>query len=189
MKKNAALKAITVLFLGLGIVACDNDDSPAPAEVKLADANGDFTGKLGITQGTKKSEVTTQVTTKDSTLTFAELPVRQAVFAVIKDSVKTDSALTTLGKVKYVLNYTAKVNAGKTAVDLTFKPKTLEMQVPVDGANKKVVVTFEAKTAGSYTGKDKVLKAEMEAVKITVDGTQVTPFDKIVYSLPAFTKK
>lgn len=189
MKKNAALKAITVLFLGIGFVACDKDEDPAPVEVKLTDVNGDFTGKLGITQGTKKAEVTTQVTAKDSLLTFAEFPVRQAVFAVIKDSVKTEAALTTLGKVKYVLNYTGKVNAGKTAVDLTFAPKALEMQVPVNGANKKVIVTFEAKTAGAYTAKGKVLKVDMEAVKITVDGTQVTPFDKIVYSLPAFTKK
>ena len=180
MKKKATL--IALLFLGL--IACDKDD---PAPIKVEDVQGDYTGKVITTQGTKKVETSTGATAKNNVLTFSELPVRQLVLSVLKDSVKTDAAMKTIRKVKYELNYTPKVNAGNTAVDLTFAPKALEVTVPVEGANKKVVVTFEAKSAGSY--KNKVLKADMEAVKITVDGTQVTPFDKIVYSIPSFTKK
>ncbi len=115
---------------------------------------------------------------------FAEFPVSEIVKTVVKDPVKTETALKAIGKVKYDLKYTASVNTASNVVELTLAPKTLELQIPVDGAIKKTIVTLAAKEKGFYVGMDRSLRFALKAEKITVDGTALTPYEVIDYNFP-----
>ncbi len=179
-----------VAVIGLTFVSCKKDDNTKPVgPVKVEDVNGNFGGKLVVTQGKAKSESTIALSAKTNTISIADLPVSQIVLSVVKDAAKTQEIIKKLGKVKYDINYTAKVNAGKTAVDLTFAPKAIELQIPVDNATKKVVVNVVAKQAGVYTAKTKTLKFGLTIDKVTVDGTAVAPFEAIFYDFQSLVKK
>lgn len=179
-----------VVIVGLTFVSCKKDNNTKPVvPVKLEDVNGNFSGKLVVTQGKAKSESTIALSSKTNTISIADLPVSQIVLSVVKDAAKAQEIVKTLGKVKYDVNYTAKVNGSKTAVDLTFAPKAIELQFPVDNANKKVVVNVVAKQAGTYTGKTKALKFGLTVDKVTVDGIAVAPFEAIFYDFQSLVKK
>ncbi|MCD8539637.1 MAG: DUF4840 domain-containing protein, partial [Leadbetterella sp.] len=159
-----------------------------PLLLKVEDVNENYSGKLTTTQGKTKGEANTAFIAKNNIISFEDLPVKAIVGTVIKDTKKADEAIKKIGKVKYDLNYSPKLNASKTTVDLSFSPKSLEIQVPVDGVNKKVVATLSTKQSGSYTGKDKSVTFSLNVDKITVDGTAVAPFEAIQYSFPKFAK-
>ncbi|PTT33572.1 hypothetical protein DBR28_14535, partial [Chryseobacterium sp. HMWF028] len=54
---------------------------------------------------------------------------------------------------------------------------------PVEGVNKKVVVTFVSVKPGIFTKeKNHSLNFELKAHKITVEGIAINPFDYIRYS-------
>jgi len=186
MKQIINFKTLALLFavvLGLGVISCDNDDDVIPTpSVNVEDVNGNYSGKLTTTQGQTKNETSTTFVAKNSVISFTALPVKEIVGSIIKDPVKAEAALKKIGNVKYDFNYSAKVNNARTAVDLTFTPKELEIQVPIDDANKKVIATFTSKQTGSYTGKDKSISFELSVDKITLEGTAVTPFEAIKYS-------
>lgn len=195
MKNLKKISGLLLLFscLAITFASCDDDDdnnTPLP-QVKVEDVIGNYSGKLLTTQGKTSHEVTATFSATKDIITFTELPVKEIVTSVIKDATKAEAALKELGKVKYELNYTAALTSAKTAVELTFAPKALEIQLPVDGAKKKVVVTFTAKQKGVYTtaGKDKTLKLEFTAEKISVDGTNLTPLDAIKYEAPLSKKQ
>lgn len=175
--------------IGLFLTSCDKDDDPQTPAAQASDVKGDYTGKLSATQGTTKKEHTSAFSVRDTLVAFDNFPITEIVAAVVKDTAKTTAAVKALGNVKYNLKYTGKVNAAKDGVDLTFAPKTLEIEIPVDAAKKKTVVTFKTTNAGLYSSKNKSLKFDLEAEKIVVDGAQLTPFTTIKYEIPSLVKK
>ncbi|MFP7656654.1 DUF4840 domain-containing protein [Chryseobacterium proteolyticum] len=186
MKKFIVLKAfmaVLIGFMGLSLISCNNDGPDIPP-VKLQDVIGNYKGRLITSQGNNKAEAVVSFAVKKDTIKFADLPVKEIVKAVVKDPAKTEAALTAIGKIKYNLNYTAVVNASYNAVELTFTPKTLELNIPMDGAVKKTIVTFTAKEKGFYVGQNYAMKFGLVAEKITVDGTVLTPYEMIKYDFP-----
>lgn len=183
MKKLIVLKAfVAVLFLSLFVISCNDDYEPIP--VKLEDVNGNYKGKLITTQSGKQSEKIINFTAKKDTIKFAEFPIREIVKTVVGDPVKTEAALVAIGKVKYNLEYTSKINTVNNVVELTFAPKTLQFQIPVDGVNKNAVVKLAAGQKGFYVGQDFSLRFGIVAEKITVDGLTLDPFATIKYDFP-----
>ncbi|MDH6251704.1 hypothetical protein M2347_001431 [Chryseobacterium sp. H1D6B] len=189
MKKLSGIKvfmAVLLAFVGLSLISCENDDHVEP--VKLEDVNGNYKGKIIITQGGSKTEAAIGFAAKNNVITFSEFPIKEIVKSVVKDPVKTAAAITALGKIKYDLDYTPVLNNENTVVELTFIPRALEIQIPVDGVNKKAVVTFSVKQKGFYIGQNRALKFDLSADKITVDGTVLNPFEIIKYDFPYSVK-
>ncbi|MCT2408608.1 DUF4840 domain-containing protein [Chryseobacterium antibioticum] len=187
MKNSIVLKVITtVLILSIifSLFSCMNEDRIEVPPVKLEDVNGNYKGRLITMQGEFRAEKIVDFKIKKDTLAFPEFPIKEIVMAVVKDPVKTQNALTAMGKVKYNLKYTSVLNADKNWVELTFVPKELELQIPVDGVNKKIVVTLVAKQKGYFAGLDHTLRFALAAEKITVDGTALSPFEIIYYNFP-----
>jgi len=186
MKKLTVLKALTtvlILLVSFSMISCKDDDVEI-LPVKLEDVNGNYKGRLVITQGIMKTERIMDFKVKKDTITFAEFPIREIVKSVVKDPVKAEAAITAIGKVKYNLKFTSKINTDKNIVELSFAPNTLEIQIPVDGINKKTIVTIAAKQKGFYVGQDRSLRYGLLAEKITVDGTPLSTYEVINYDFP-----
>ncbi|WP_426476661.1 DUF4840 domain-containing protein [Chryseobacterium sp. CBSDS_008] len=177
---------ITVLMVLAGFVlfSCNDNDGPDIPPVKMEDLKGNYKGKLVIVQGNSKREGVKEFQVKKDTISFAEFPIAEIVKTVVKDPAKAETALKTMGKVKYNLTYAAVINTANNVIELTFTPKTMEIQIPVDGVNKKTIVEFAAKQKGYYVGLDQTLRYALTAEKITVDGTLVTPYTVIDYNFP-----
>ncbi|SHG30704.1 DUF4840 domain-containing protein [Chryseobacterium sp. OV279] len=188
MKNLIVLKVITtvlVISIIFSLFSCMNEDRIEVPPVKLENVYGDYKGRLITVQGESRGEKVVDFKIKKDTLTFPEFPIKEIVKAVVKDPIKTETALAAMGKVKYKLNYTSVLNAEKNWVELTFVPKELELQIPVDGVNKKAVVTLVTKQKGYFIGLDYTLRFVLAAEKITVDGTTVvSPFEAIYYNFP-----
>ncbi|REC80423.1 DUF4840 domain-containing protein [Chryseobacterium elymi] len=187
MKNSIVLKVITaVLILSIifSLFSCMNEDRIEVPPVKLEDVNGNYKGRLITVQGEFRAEKIVDFKIKKDTLTFPEFPLKEIVMAVVKDPVKTQNAIAAMGKVKYNLNYTTVLNAEKNWVELTFEPKVLELQIPVDGVVKNTVVTVVAKQKGYFVGLDHTLRFALAAEKITVNGTELSPFEAINYNFP-----
>lgn len=191
MKNLIVLKVITVV-LAISIIfslfSCLDEDRIDVPPVKLEDLNGNYRGRLITMQGDLRNEKVIDFKVKKDSLTFQEFPVREIVEEVVSDPVKVQAALTAMGKIKYKMNYTSVLNAEKNWVELTFAPKALELQIPVDGVIKKTVVTMLPKQKGFFVGLDYTLRFVLAAEKITVDGTELTPFEPITYNFPYCVK-
>ncbi|MDQ1856685.1 MULTISPECIES: DUF4840 domain-containing protein [unclassified Chryseobacterium] len=177
---------ITVLMVlvGFTLYSCNDNEGPDIPPVKMEDLAGNYKGKLIIVQGNSKREGIKEFKVKKDTISFDEFPVAEIVKAVVKDPAKAEAALKTMGKVKYDLKYAAVINTANNVIELTLTPKTMELQIPVDGVNKKTVVEFVSKQKGYYVGLDQTLRYAFTAEKITVDGTLVTPYEVIDYNFP-----
>ena len=192
MKKFINFKALSLIAILLSLPfilnSCRNDDDdkkPNPGVLKVEDVNGNYTGKANISQGTVNSETNVSFNAQKNVIAFTEFPIKEIINTIINDPVKAEQAITKVGKVKYDLNYLAALSKTKKEVELTFSPKELTMQVPVEGVNKKVVVTFVPVKQGIFTkGKTHNLNFELEANKITVEGTAINPLQDIRYKLP-----
>lgn len=186
MKKLTVLKAFVVAFiafLGLSLTSC-NSDTYEPIPVKKGDENGTYRTKLVTTQGIIRTEKIMDFTVKDSVITYKEFPIKEIVKSVVKDAAKTDAAVTAMGKIEYKLNFTPKLMAEQNVIEFAFAPKKLTLQIPVDGQTKNAVVTFAAAEKGYFIGQDWSLRFGFVADKITVDGTDLTPYEKIKYDFP-----
>jgi len=175
---------VLMVLAGLALYSCNDNEGPDIPPVKMEELPGNYKGKLIIVQGTTKREGIKEFKVKKDTISFAEFPISEIVKTVVKDPVKAENAIKTLGKVKYDLKYAAMINTANNVIELTFTPKTMELQIPVDGVNKKTVVEFVSKQKGYYVGMDRTLRYALTADKITVDGTLVTPYDVIDYNFP-----
>ena len=178
------LITVLMVFVGFTLSSCLNDDSPEIPPVKMDDLKGNYKGKLIIVQGNSKREGVKDFKVKKDTISFAEFPITEIVKTVVKDPAKAEAALKTMGKIKYDLQYAAVINTANNVIELTLAPKTMELQIPVDGVNKKTVVEFISKQKGYYVGMDQTLRYALTAEKITVDGTLVTPYEVIDYNFP-----
>ncbi|MFC5875172.1 protein of unknown function [Chryseobacterium arachidis] len=190
MKKQTVLKGFVVaviVFLGFSLISC-NDERYEPIPVKLSDVNGNYRARLITSQGGKNNEKIIDFATKDSIVTFKDFPLREIVKSVVTDPVKADTALAHIGKVEYKLNFKSKINAEQNVVELTFEPKVLAFQIPVDGVMKNTVVKLAAKQKGFFVGYDWSMRFGLEAEKITIDGVDVTPFQTIKYDIPISLK-
>nr|WP_199162828.1 DUF4840 domain-containing protein [Elizabethkingia sp. ASV34] len=197
MKKFINLKAFLQLVILLSIpfilsnCRSDNDKrpNPVPGDPKVEDVNGNYAGKLGISQGTTKSEINVSFTAQKNVVTFTEFPMKEIITSIISDPAKANQALASIGKVKYEVSYTAVLSKSKKEVELAFSPKDLTFQVPIDGVNKKVTVTFAQIKQGIFTKTNtQNLNLELGAPKITVEGAAVTPFNQIVYNFAMLKK-
>ncbi|MEN5309192.1 DUF4840 domain-containing protein [Chryseobacterium cucumeris] len=177
---------ITVLMVlvGFTLYSCNDNEGPDIPPVKIENLPGNYKGKLIIVQGNIKREGVKEFKVKKDTISFAEFPISEIVKTVVKDPVKAENAIKTLGKVKYDVKYAAVINTANNVIELTLTPKTMELQIPVDGVNKKTVVEFVSKQKGYYVGLDQTLRYALTAEKITVDGTVVTPYEVIDYNFP-----
>lgn len=171
---------LLVSCLAFGLASCSKNDDNTPAPLKVEDVYGSYTGKLITEQNKVKSESSFTFSADKSVITIADFPVKEIVTSIVKDAKKVETVLKDLGKVKYMLDYTAALSSTKTSVSLTFAPKPLEIQLPVDGAKKKVVITLTAKQPGTYAN-DKTLKFGLSAEKVTVDDVTLTPYDVVTY--------
>lgn len=190
MKKLTVLKSLVVamiVFLGFSLTSC-NDERYEPIPVKLSDVDGSYKARLVTSQGNKFNEKIIEFQAKDTIITFKDFPVREIVKTIITDPVKADTALAHIGKVEYKLKYTSKINASQNLVELTFEPKTLALQIPVDGVTKNAMVKLAAKQKGFFVGYDWSLRFGLEAEKITVDGVELTPYQTIKYDVPISVK-
>ena len=190
MKKLTVLKSLmmaVIAILGLSLTSC-NDDRYEPVPVKLSDVNGTYKARLVTSQGGKFNEKIIDFTAKDTIVTFKDFPVREIVKTIVTDPVKADTALAHIGKVEYKLDYTSKLNTDQNVVELTFEPKTLTIQIPVDGTTKNAVVSFVAKQKGFFVGYDWSMRFGLEAEKITVDGVELDPYQTIKYDIPISVK-
>ncbi len=192
-EKSNAMKRLTVprffitvlmVLVGFAVSSCSNNDGPDIPPVKMDDLKGNYKGKLIIVQGNSKREGVKEFKVKKDTISFAEFPIEEIVKTVVKNPAKAEAALKTMGKVKYDLKYTAVINTANNVIELTLAPKTMELQIPVDGVNKKTVVEFVSKQKGYYGGLDHTLRYALTAEKITVDGTLVAPYEVIDYNFP-----
>lgn len=179
--------AALMVIIGFTFASCNNDDPEIPP-VTLEEMNGNYKGKLITVQGNAKKESVRDFKVKKDTIVFEEFPISEIVKTVVKDPVKTEDALKAMGKVKYNLTYTASINTASNVVELVFAPEALELQIPVDGVNKKTVVTFTAKQKGFYVGMDRSLRYALTAEKITVDDTLLAPYEVIDYNFPFCVK-
>ncbi|KMQ66513.1 hypothetical protein ACM46_02990 [Chryseobacterium angstadtii] len=178
------ITAVLVISIIFSLFSCINEDRIEVPPVKLEDVNGNYKGRLITVQGQFRSEKIVDFKIKKDTLTFQEFPIKEIVTAVVKDPVKTQAALTAMGKVKYNIKYTSVLNADKNWVELTFAPKELELQIPVDGTVKKAVVAIVAKQTGYFIGLDHSLRFVLAAEKITVNDVVLNPFEPIYYNFP-----
>lgn len=176
-----------IVFLGFSLTSC-NDERYEPIPVKLSDVDGSYKARLVTSQGNKFNEKIIEFQAKDTIITFKDFPVREIVKTIITDPVKADTALAHIGKVEYKLKYTSKINASQNLVELTFEPKTLALQIPVDGVTKNAMVKLAAKQKGFFVGYDWSLRFGLEAEKITVDGVKLTPYQTIKYDVPISVK-
>lgn len=176
-----------IVLVGFTLTSC-NDDGPDIPPVKLEDVKGNYKGRLITVQGNVKKETIKDFKVKKDTLSFAEFPISEIVKTVVKDPVKAEAALKTIGKVKYDLTYTATINTDSNVLELLLAPKALELQIPVDGVNKKTVVALAAKQKGFYVGMDQSLRFALIAEKITVDNTVLIPYETINYNFPFCVK-
>ncbi|MDQ0592337.1 hypothetical protein QFZ37_000706 [Chryseobacterium ginsenosidimutans] len=190
MKRLKVLKSLVVamiVFLGLSLTSCNNDRYE-PVAVKLSDVNGNYKARLITSQGGKFNEKLIDFVAKDTIITFKDFPVREIVKTVVTDPVKADTALAHIAKIEYKLNYKSKLNVDQNVVELTFEPKTLVFQIPVDGVTKNAVVKMVAKQKGFFVGYDWSVRFGLEAEKITVDGVDLTPYQTIKYDIPISVK-
>ncbi|MFN1218174.1 DUF4840 domain-containing protein [Chryseobacterium kwangjuense] len=191
MKNLIVLKVITtvlVISIIFSLFSCIDEDRIEVPPVKLEDVNGSYKGRLITVQGEFRNEKVVDFKIKKDTLEFPEFPLKEIVTAVVKDPAKVQNALTAMGKVKYKVKYASVLNAEKNWVELTFAPKELELQIPVDGVNKKTIVTIAAKQKGYFVGLDYTLRFVLAAEKLTVDGVQLNPFEPIYYNFPYCVK-
>ncbi|MFP8894861.1 DUF4840 domain-containing protein [Chryseobacterium sp. EZn1] len=175
---------VLMVLAGLTLFSCNDNDGPDIPPVKMEELPGNYKGKLIIVQGTIKREGIKEFKVKKDTISFAEFPIGEIVKTVVKDPAKAENAMKSLGKVKYDIKYAAVINTANNVIELTLAPKTMELQIPVDGVNKKTVVEFVSKQKGYYVGMDRTLRYALTADKITVDGTVVTPYEVIDYNFP-----
>lgn len=173
-----------ISFLGLSLMTSCNDDVYEPIPVKNGDENGTYRAKLITTQGINRTEKIIDFVTKDSVITYKEFPIKEIVKAVIKDDAKANAAVTAMGKIEYKLNFSPKIITEHNVIELTFAPEKLILQIPVDGQTKNTVVTLATSEKGYFIGQDFSMRFGFVADKITVDGTDLTPYEKIKYDFP-----
>jgi hypothetical protein len=190
MKKLTVLKSFMVTMvavLGFSLMSC-NDERYEPVAVTLNDVNGNYKARLITSQGGKFNEKIIDFVAKDTIITFKDFPVREIVKTIVTDPVKADSALAHIGKIEYKLDYKSKLNTDQNVVELTFEPKMLAFQIPVNGTTKNAVVKLAAKQKGFFVGYDWSIRFGLEAEKITVDGVDLTPYQIIKYEIPISVK-
>lgn len=181
------LTAILIVITGITLYSC-SVDGPEIRPVRLEDLNGDYKGRLITIQGENKTEKIKNFKAKKDTIMFSEFPVDEIVKTVVKDPVKTEEALKTIGKVKYEIKYTASINTVNNVIELSLAPKSMELLIPVDGKIKKTEVTLNTKQKGFFVGMDGSLRFALTAEKITVDGTVLAPYEAINYNFPFCVK-
>jgi len=190
MKKLTVLKTLMIAiiaFLGFTLTSC-NDDKYELIPLNLSDVNGNYKARLITSQGGKFNEKILEFTAKDSIITFKDFPVKEIVKSIVKDPVKADAAIASLGKIEYKLDYISKLNTDQNVVELTFEPKILTLQIPVDGTVKNAVVKLVTKQKGFFVGYDWSMRFGWEAERITVDGVELAPYETIKYEIPISIK-
>ncbi|KQT24371.1 hypothetical protein ASG22_10190 [Chryseobacterium sp. Leaf405] len=187
MKKLTVLNFLMAAITAFLLTSC-NDDRYEPVPVKLSDMSGNYKARLITSQGGKINEKIIDFVAKDTIITFKDFPMREIVKSIITDPVKADTALAHLGKIEYKLNYKSKINLDQNVIELTFEPKILAFQIPIEGVVKNAVVKLATKQKGFFVGYDWSVRFGLEAEKITVDGVELNPYQTIKYDIPVSVK-
>lgn len=189
MKKLTVLTYLLLIIAAfLGMASCMNDYRYEPTPVKLQDINGNYKARFITSQGNTQNEKVIDFEAKDMIIIFKDFPVKEIVKTIVADPVKADAALTNLGKIKYNLDYKAKINLDQNVIELTFEPEFFAFQISTDGTTKNVVVKLTAKQKGFFVGYDGSVRFGLEAEKITVNGVEITPYHTIKYDIPVSVK-
>lgn len=181
------LMLAAIAVTGMSLISC-MDDEYVPVPVKLSDVNGNYKARLITSQGVKSNEKIIDFNAKDSLITFKDFPVREIVKTIITDAAKADTVLAHLGKMEYKIKFKSKLNTGQNVVELALEPQVMAFQIPVEGVTKNISVKMISKQKGFYVGYDTSLRFGWEAEKITVGGTDITPYQVIKYEVPISIK-
>jgi len=181
------LMLAAIAVTGMSLMSC-MDDEYVPVPVKVNDVNGNYKARLITSQGVKSNEKIIDFSAKDSLITFKDFPVREIVKTIITDAAKADTVLAHLGKMEYKIKFKSKLNTGQNVVELALEPQVMAFQIPVEGVTKNVSVKMISKQKGFYVGYDTSLRFGWEAEKITVGGTDITPYQVIKYEVPISIK-
>lgn len=180
MKNLKSLRTYLVLVMALGlsvaITSCGDDDS-APEIQSAKDVEGIYAGKMLATQqNAAEAPVGVDVTAKVEA-TDVVFPVKDLIAAIVPAEM-VEAITKAVGDATYKLPYTAKLNKDYTAIDLTFAPQPLELEIafppvvaPTEGEAEapkktKVTVTISAEDAGVFTYEGKKLKLNMNIEKV-----------------------
>lgn len=181
------LMLAAIAVTGMSLISC-MDDEYVPVPVKLSDVNGNYKARLITSQGVKSNEKIIDFNAKDSLITFKDFPVREIVKTIITDAAKADTVLAHLGKMEYKIKFKSKLNTEQNVVELALEPQVMAFQIPVEGVTKNISVKMISKQKGFYVGYDTSLRFGWEAEKITVGGTDITPYQVIKYEVPISIK-
>lgn len=181
------LMLAAIAVTGMSLISC-MDDEYVPVPVKLSDVNGNYKARLITSQGVKSNEKIIDFNAKDSLITFKDFPMREIVKTIITDAAKADTVLAHLGKMEYKIKFKSKLNTEQNVVELALEPQVMAFQIPVEGVTKNISVKMISKQKGFYVGYDTSLRFGWEAEKITVGGTDITPYQVIKYEVPISIK-
>lgn len=184
LSKISVLMCLSIFLLSGVFVSCDkDDDNNSSTIVKVEDVPGNYTANVISLQGKNKNAAVVPVSATANAVQISDFPVKEIVSAVISDKKQADTAITKMGAVKYDLAFAGTLTKSKTSVELSFSPKTLELELPVGSAKKKVVVTIAAKQKGAYAvvRKIKMMQFEIDATAISVDGKALSNFETVKY--------
>ncbi|SMP03826.1 DUF4840 domain-containing protein [Chryseobacterium profundimaris] len=176
-----------IALTGVSLISC-LEDQYTPVPVKLSDVDGNYRARLVTSQGGKINEKLIDFNAKDSMITFKDFPAREVVKTIITDPAKADTVLAHLEKVEYKIKFKSKLNTEQNVIELALEPQLMAFQIPVEGVTKSVAVKMTAKQKGFYVGYDNSLRFAWEAEKITVGGTDITPYQTIKYEVPISIK-
>lgn len=188
---------VMALGLSVAITSCGDDDS-APEIQSAKDVEGIYAGKMLATpilpeqQNAAEAPVSVDVTAKVEA-TDVVFPVKDLIAAIVPAEM-VEAITKAVGDATYKLPYTAKLNKDYTAIDLTFAPQPLELEIafppvvaPTEGEAEapkktKVTVTISAEDAGVFTYEGKKLKLNMNIEKVMLGEIPLTALTKLKLS-------
>lgn len=172
MKKTLKWSLVMMLAVfGLTFASCSDDDE-TPTVPTVEEVVGEYSGKMtyDMAKAAASEEApgtTLDLTVKNDSITFEKFPYEALVEAIVgKDGVP--GIIEIVKELRYQVSYTATMNAANDSVQITLKPKTLEINL---GAMGSVMVTITAENKGSYVIEKKNMKFTLVATEAKLGET------------------
>lgn len=160
---------VSMLLLGcsFSFVACSDDDNAPvlPDAVTTQTMFGSYTGKMiaysiGSSEGEgEEAPAGMDVSAKvdNDTLYFEQFPIKDIVFAIVKDETLTDQIVEAVGDVNYKVGYKPTLTAAKDSIKLVLDPKPLKLSVVLPASEegeeaKALIVEVKVVAEGEEPG-------------------------------------